>query len=112
MQRDPVLRLLKVDGLPIVQERAIHDESLVCRAMAGRPQHLPGLLCEEVSIEGRIHLEEQLALNSNHSRSVKHVSECSGPHLRRTSSEDPSVEPGPRFGKCFEVGPQKDPGAT
>ena len=97
MQRDPVLRLLKVDGLPIVQERAIHDKSLVCRAMAGRPQHLPGLLCEEVSTEGRIHLEEQLALNSNHSRSVKHVSECSSPHLRRTSSEDPSVEPEPSF---------------
>ena len=112
MQRDPVLRLLKVDGLPIVQERAIHDESLVCRAMAGHPQHLPGLLCEEVSIDCRFRLEEQLAVSANHSPSVEHASECSGPHLRRTGSEDPSVEPEPRFGKCFEVGPQKDPGAT
>ena len=73
---------------------------------------MPGLLCEEVSIEGRIHIDEQLAINSNHSRSVEHASECSGPHLRRASSEDPSVEPEPRFAKCFEVGPKKDPGAT
>jgi hypothetical protein len=90
-QGDPGVGLLKVIGLPVVQERDIHDGPLVCRTVAGLPQHLPGLLREEVSIDARVPLKVSVALNSGDSKELEFVGQCSGAHLRRTGSEDSSV---------------------
>ena len=79
--------------------------------MAGLPQYMPRLLRKEVSDFGRVSIEVQLALNSWYSIELQHVGQCSGAHLRRTDSEDPTVRTNKKYPGCFrltqgvEVGP-------
>ena len=80
--------------------------------MAGLPQHMPGLLCQEIPSDARLHLEVQLVADPRYSQQFELFSQRSGTYLRRAGSEDPLVGPDARNRKRFKVGPQEDSSTT
>ena len=85
--------------------------------MAGLSQHMPRLLRKEVPELRRVPPEVQLALTSRHSILLQLVSQCSGPHLRRTDNKNPALGAYRRSQSSFklthpiEVGRQEVPPA-